>query len=89
MGTIDQSYLFIPDTGRNPDDQIELNEDFVPKRGRIYPLSPKQQNTLDEWIKEHLEKGYIRQSKSPQAAPFFSSKRKINNNYDPVKIIDI
>ena len=44
---------------RSWDHQIELNEDFVPKRGRIYPLSPKQQSTLDEWIKEHLEKGYI------------------------------
>ena len=44
---------------RSWDHQIELSEDFVPKRGRIYPLSPTQQNTLDEWIKEHLEKGYI------------------------------
>ena len=37
---------------RSWDHQIELNEDFVPKRGKPYPLSPKQQNTLDEWIKD-------------------------------------
>ena len=58
------------------DHQIELHEDFVPKRGKIYPLSPKQQNTLDEWIQEHLEKGYIRQSKSSQASPFFFVEKK-------------
>jgi hypothetical protein len=61
---------------RSWDHQIEVNEDFIPKRGKIYPLSPKQQNTLDEWIKEHLEKGYIWQSKSPQAAPFFFVEKK-------------
>ena len=33
--------------------------DFKPKKGKIYPLSPLQQNTLDEWIKEQLNKGYI------------------------------
>jgi hypothetical protein len=44
---------------RSWDHQIELNETFVPKRGKLYLLSLKQQNTLDEWIKEHLEKGYI------------------------------
>ena len=61
---------------RSWDHQIELREDFIPKRGKIYPLSPKQQNTLDEWIKEHLEKGYIRPSKSPQASPFFFVEKK-------------
>jgi len=58
------------------DHQIELCEDFKPKRGKIYPLSPKQQNTLDEWIQEHLEKGYISPSKSPQSSPFFFVKKK-------------
>ena len=68
---------------RSWDHQIELNEDFVPKRGRIYPFSPKQQSTLDGWIKEHLEKGYIRQSKSPQAAPFFFVEKKDKQHLRP------
>ena len=41
------------------DHAIELKEDFKPKKGKIYPLNPLQQNTLDEWIKEQLAKGYI------------------------------
>jgi hypothetical protein len=56
---------------------------IVPKRGKIYPLSPKQQNTLDEWIKEHLEKEYIRPSKSPQASPFFFVEKKDKQNLRP------
>ena len=31
---------------------------------------------MDEWIKEQLGKGYIHQSKSPQAAPFFYVKKQ-------------
>ena len=46
--------------GKHPwEHAIELKEDFKPKKGKIYPLSPLQQNTLDEWIKEQLNKGYI------------------------------
>jgi hypothetical protein len=46
--------------GKRPwDHVIELRDDFKPKKGKIYPLNPLQQNTLDEWIKEQLAKGYI------------------------------
>jgi hypothetical protein len=58
------------------DHAIELRDNFVPKKGQIYPLPPKQQSSLDEWIKEQLQKGYIRTSKSPQAAPFFFVEKK-------------
>ena len=58
------------------DHAIELKEDFKPKKGKIYPLNPLQQNMLDEWIKEQLAKGYIRPSKSPQASPFFFVEKK-------------
>src|SRR5580658_9126023 len=71
------------------DHAIELREDFKPKKGKIYPLNPLQQNTLDEWIKEQLAKGYIRPSKSPQASPFFFVRRKTLRNYDPVRITGI
>ena len=33
-------------------------------------------DTLTKWIKEHLDKRYIRLSKSPYAAPFFFIKKK-------------
>jgi hypothetical protein len=58
------------------DHAIELKEDFKPKKGKIYLLSALQQNTLDEWIKEQLAKGYIRPSKSLQASPFFFVEKK-------------
>ena len=58
------------------DHTIELKDDFKPKKGKIYLLNPWQQNTLDEWIKEQLSKGYIWPSKSPQALPFFFVEKK-------------
>jgi hypothetical protein len=63
--------------GKHPwDHAIELRDDFKPKKGKIYLLNPLQQNTLDEWIKEQLAKGYIQPSKSPQASPFFFVEKK-------------
>ncbi|KAF8659425.1 hypothetical protein AX16_001846 [Volvariella volvacea WC 439] len=50
--------------------------DFIPgkdllKPSKVYPLTPKQRNSLDLWIDEELRKGYIRPSTSPLAASFF------------------
>jgi len=45
-------------------------------RAKAYPLSPKQQEALDEWLDEHLEKGYIRPSKSPISSPVFFVPKK-------------
>ena len=44
--------------------------------GKIYSLTQSKQKALQEFIKEHLQKGYIRPSKSPYAAPFFYIKKK-------------
>ena len=43
---------------------------------KIYPISPKEQEALEEFIKEHQEKKYIEPSKSPYASPFFFVKKK-------------
>ena len=43
---------------------------------KIYPLNPTETDMLAKWIKEHLDKNYIRLSKSPYAAPFFFIKKK-------------
>ena len=71
------------------DHAIELREDFIPKRGKIYNLSPLQQTSLDKWIKEQLGKGYIHQSKSPQALPFFYVEKKDSKMLCPAKTTDI
>ena len=67
------------------DHAIDLKEDFIPSDCKIYPLSPKERNSLDEWIKDDLAKGYIRPSKSPQASPVFFVEKKDKNELRPVQ----
>jgi hypothetical protein len=43
---------------------------------KTYPLAQGQQKLLDEFLAKHLAKGYIRQSKSPYALPFFFVGKK-------------
>lgn len=61
---------------RQWDHAIDLKEGFQPKPCKIYPLSPSEQTELDTFLDDHLKKGYIRPSKSPQASPFFFVKKK-------------
>ncbi len=59
------------------DHPIDFVEDApLPKPAKIYPLALNERNSLDEWIREELRKGYIRPSKSPVAAPFFFVKKR-------------
>jgi hypothetical protein len=46
-------------TSKPWDHAIETKPGYVPKDCKIYPLSPTEQSSLDEWIKEQLDKGYI------------------------------
>ena len=43
---------------------------------KTYPLGEGQQKLLDEFIANHLKKGYIHQSNSPYASPFFFVSKK-------------
>ena len=43
---------------------------------KVYPLSPKEQIALDEFLEENLCTGRIRPSKSPMASPFFFIRKK-------------
>jgi Reverse transcriptase (RNA-dependent DNA polymerase) len=42
----------------------------------VYPLGPGEQEALQKFLKEHLDKGYVRPSKSPYTSPFFFIKKK-------------
>ena len=53
-----------------------MKEGFQPKSFKAYNLTPEEQKELDAFLKENLEKGYIRPSKSPMATPFFFVKKK-------------
>ena len=43
---------------------------------KVYPLAPGEDDTLQKFLSENLDKGYICQSKSPYAFPFFFIKKK-------------
>ena len=58
------------------DHAINLDESFIPKIGKLYPLSVKEREAVDEFINENLRSGKIHPSKSPQASPFFFIKKK-------------
>ena len=44
---------------RSYDYAIELKLDFVPKNCKVYPLTLKKEETLDIFLQENLEKGFI------------------------------
>jgi hypothetical protein len=59
------------------DHAIELKKDTpstIP--GKVYALMQVEQKALQEFLVEHLRKGYIRPSKSPYTSPFFFIKKK-------------
>ena len=47
------------------DHTIDLREGFMPKKGKIYPLSRVEREEVQEFVKDQLRKEYIRPSKSP------------------------
>ena len=58
------------------DHAIDLREGFVPKKGKIYPLSRVEREEVQEFVKDQLRKRYIRPSKSPQMSPVFFVPKK-------------
>jgi len=58
------------------DHVIEVKEGFVPRKGKVYPLSREEREEVREFVREQLRKGYIQLSKSPQTAPVFFVGKK-------------
>ena len=58
------------------DHAVELIPDATPKSCKVYPLTASEQKELDVFLKENLESGWIRPSKSPMASPVFFIKKK-------------
>jgi len=46
------------------DHVIDVKEGFVPRKGKMYPLSREEKEEVREFVKEQLQKGYIQLSKS-------------------------
>ena len=65
---------------------IDMKEGFVPRKGKVYPLSREEREEVHEFIKEQLRKEYIRSSKLLQTALVFfvekkDGKKRIVQNY--------
>jgi len=58
------------------DHAIDVKERFMPRKGKVYPLSREEREEVREFVKEQLRKGYIWPSKSPQMAPVFFVGKK-------------
>ena len=58
------------------DHAIDVREEFVPRKGKVYPLSREERKEVREFVKEQLRKGYIRPSKSPQTVLVFFVGKK-------------
>jgi len=58
------------------DHAIDVKKVFMPRKGKVYPLSREKREEVREFVKEQLRKGYIQLSKSPQMAPVFFIGKK-------------
>ncbi len=58
------------------DHKIDLKPGFKPTKGKTYHLTQEEDLELQKFIKEQLDKGYIRPSESEQTASFFFVGKK-------------
>ena len=58
------------------DHAIKLKKGFVPRKGKVYPLSRKVREEVREFIQEQMRKEYIRLLKSPQTMLVFFVGKK-------------
>lgn len=73
---------------RSWDCRIDLIPGKPFKKGKVYPLSPVELEAQDEWIREHLEKGFIRPSTSPlSTSTFFVKKKDESGKYNNIRIV--
>lgn len=73
---------------REWDCKIDLIEGKPYKKGSIWPLSREELVAQEEWIKEHLEKGFIRPSKSPlSTTTFFVPKKGDSGKLDKIRLV--
>ena len=80
----EEATQWFPDT-RNWDHAIDLKLNAPNTMNcKVYPLSPTEDIALQKFITENLGKGYICQSKSPYAFPFFFIKKK-NSDLWPIQ----
>ena len=58
------------------DHAIDVKEQFILKKGKVYLLLREEREEVCKFISEQLRKGYIRPSKPPQTASVFFVGKK-------------
>lgn len=58
------------------DCNVDLLPGTMPPQGHICPLSHREQITMEEYVREALQQGYIELSTSPASAGFFFVEKK-------------
>jgi len=58
------------------DHAIDLKEDFKTSKAKVYSLSRNERDEVQQFVDEHLKKGYIRPTKSQQTSPVFFVGKK-------------
>jgi len=58
------------------DHAIDLKKEFKASKVRVYPLSRNEREEVQQFVRDHLRKRYIRPSKSPQTSPVFFVGKK-------------
>ena len=53
-----------------------MKKRFVPRKGKVYPLSREEREEMCKFIQEQLRKGYIKLLKLPQMALVFFVGKK-------------
>ena len=55
---------------------IDMKEEFVLRKRKVYPLSREEREEVHKFISEQLRKGYIKPLKLPQIVPVFFVEKK-------------
>ena len=58
------------------DHAIDLKEEFKASKAKVYPLSRNEREEVQNFVDEHLKKGYIRPTKLQQISPVFFVGKK-------------
>ena len=75
-----QSFDVLPEP-REWDHAVEIIPGSKPTGCKVYSLSPVEQKELDAFLKENLEMGQIRPSKSLMSSPVFFIKKTVPSNW--------
>ncbi|KAH9244474.1 hypothetical protein BASA81_018127 [Batrachochytrium salamandrivorans] len=78
-GVFEKDLADVLPSHRNFDCAIDIKPLSEPLYGKIYQLTREEDTVMQDWIKENLKKGYIRNSLSPHGAPcpFVKQKDKL------------